>query len=63
MIALVAGGASDKEIGATLYISVSSVRSHLDRIQQKTGWRKRADLTCLAYELGLTPRAPAADRG
>ena len=62
MIALVAGGATDKEIGATLYISVSSVRSHLDRIQQKTGWRKRADLTRLAYELGVQPRGPVADR-
>ena len=57
VLSLVAGGASDKDIAATLFIGVTSVRSHLDRIQQKTGRRKRADLTRLAYELGVEPRA------
>jgi pSer/pThr/pTyr-binding forkhead associated (FHA) protein len=60
VLALVAGGASDKQIAATLFISVSSVRSHLDRIHGKTGRRKRADLTRLAYELGIAP-TPAGD--
>lgn len=62
VLALVAGGASDKEIAATLFISVSSVRSHLDRIHGKTGRRKRADLTRLAYELGVAP-TPAGEHG
>jgi len=62
VLALVAGGASDKQIAAALFISVSSVRSHLDRIHGKTGRRKRADLTRLAYELGVSP-APAGDLG
>jgi len=57
VLALVAGGASDKEIAATLVIGVTSVRSHLDRIQQKTGRRRRADLTRLAFELGIEPRS------
>jgi pSer/pThr/pTyr-binding forkhead associated (FHA) protein/DNA-binding CsgD family transcriptional regulator len=62
VLALVAGGASDKQIAAALFISVSSVRSHLDRIHGKTGRRKRADLTRLAYELGVVP-TPAGELG
>ena len=30
---------------AELYISIRTVRSHLDRIRDKTGCRRRADLT------------------
>jgi hypothetical protein len=33
---------------ARIYISVSTVRSHLDRIRHKSGCRRRADLTRLA---------------
>jgi len=33
-----------------LYISVRTVRSHLDRIRDKTGARRRADLTWLALQ-------------
>jgi DNA-binding CsgD family transcriptional regulator len=36
------------QVAAELYISVSTVRSHLDRIRDKTGCRRRADLTRLA---------------
>ncbi|HEY7010624.1 MAG TPA: hypothetical protein VH395_16865 [Jatrophihabitantaceae bacterium] len=36
-----------------LVISVRTVRSHLDRIRDKTGSRRRADLTRLALGLGL----------
>ncbi len=60
LLALVAGGASDKEIAESLFISIATVRSHLDRIQVKTGRRKRADLTRLAYELGVTPQSPGS---
>lgn len=60
LLALVAGGASDKAIAEDLFISVATVRSHLDRIQVKTGRRKRADLTRLAYELGIEPRSIVA---
>lgn|GEM_PF-1463315 len=57
LLALVAGGASDKEIATALFIGITTVRSHLDRIQQKTGRRKRADLTRLAFELGVQPQS------
>jgi DNA-binding CsgD family transcriptional regulator len=55
VIALVAGGATDAHIAGALFISVRTVRSHLDRIQGKTGRRRRFDVTRLAYELGIEP--------
>ena len=53
LVTLVAQGHTDTQIAAQLYISVSTVRSHLDRIRDKTGCRKRADLTRLALGAGL----------
>src|SRR6185312_2779435 len=45
LIILVAQGRTDAQIAAQLYISIRTVRSHLDRIRDKTGCRRRADLT------------------
>jgi predicted ATPase/DNA-binding CsgD family transcriptional regulator len=53
LVTLVAQGQTDLQIAGQLYISVSTVRSHLDRIRDKTGCRKRADLTRLALGAGL----------
>jgi predicted ATPase/DNA-binding CsgD family transcriptional regulator len=53
MVTLVAQGRTDAEIAAQLYISVRTVRSHLDRIRDKTGCRRRTDLTRLALTAGL----------
>ena len=53
LVALVARGKTDAQISEQLYISVSTVRSHLDRIRDKTGARRRADLTRLALQTGL----------
>jgi predicted ATPase/DNA-binding CsgD family transcriptional regulator len=50
---LVAQGRTDAQIAAELYISIRTVRSHLDRIRDKTGCRRRADLTRLALSTGL----------
>jgi DNA-binding CsgD family transcriptional regulator len=52
-VSLVARGRTDAQIAGQLYISVSTVRSHLDRIRDKTGCRRRADLTRLALQAGL----------
>ena len=41
------------QIAGQLYISIRTVRSHLDRIRDKTGCRRRADLTRLALAEGL----------
>jgi DNA-binding CsgD family transcriptional regulator len=53
LVTLVAGGRTDAQIAAELYISIRTVRSHLDRIRDKTGFRRRADLTRLALTTGL----------
>jgi predicted ATPase/DNA-binding CsgD family transcriptional regulator len=53
LVALVAQGKTDAEIAAQLFISVSTVRTHLDRIRQKSGCRRRADLTRLALQEGI----------
>jgi len=53
LVTLVAQGRTDAQIAAQLYISVRTVRSHLDRIRDKTSCRRRADLTRLALSAGL----------
>ena len=55
ILALVAAGERDSDIAEQLFISVRTVRSHLDRIRDKTGRRRRADLTRLAVEQGIVP--------
>jgi predicted ATPase/DNA-binding CsgD family transcriptional regulator len=53
LVTLVAQGRTDADIAGQLYISIRTVRSHLDRIRDKTGCRRRADLTRLALAEGL----------
>lgn len=53
LLTLVAQGRTDAQIAELLFISVRTVSSHLDRIRDKTGCRRRADLTRLALEAGL----------
>jgi DNA-binding CsgD family transcriptional regulator len=53
LVTLVAQGGTNAQIAAQLHISVYTVRSHLDRIREKTGCRRRADLTRLALHQGL----------
>ena len=53
LVTLVAQGRTDTQIAAQLLISVRTVSTHLDRVRDKTGCRRRADLTRLALSAGL----------
>jgi non-specific serine/threonine protein kinase len=53
LVTLVAQGRTDTQIAGQLDISIRTVRSHLDRIRDKTGCRRRADLTRLALQTHL----------
>ena len=59
IVALLAGGASDTQIARHLYLSVNTVRSHLERIRDKTGARRRTDLVRYAIRAGIDPVAPS----
>jgi DNA-binding NarL/FixJ family response regulator len=48
ILELVADGETDQDIADLLVISVHTVHSHLDRIRQKTGRRRRGELAALA---------------
>jgi predicted ATPase/class 3 adenylate cyclase/DNA-binding CsgD family transcriptional regulator len=59
IIALLAGGASNAKIAETLFVTTNTVRTHLDRIRDKTGARNRAELTRYAIQAGIEPVAPS----
>ncbi len=59
IIVLLAGGATDAQIAERLFLSVNTVRSHLERIRDKTGARRRAELVRYAIRAGLDPVAPS----
>ena len=50
ILSLLADGETDVNIAERLFISVTTVRSHLDRIRDKTGRRRRGQLARLAFE-------------
>ena len=59
IIALLAGGASNAKIAGTLFVTPNTVRTHLDRIRDKTGARNRAELTRYAIQAGIEPVVPS----
>jgi DNA-binding NarL/FixJ family response regulator len=54
ILRLVARGYTDNEIGKELYLSPRTVQNHLTRIGEKTGLRRRSELTRWAVEHALT---------
>jgi DNA-binding CsgD family transcriptional regulator/tetratricopeptide (TPR) repeat protein len=60
IVALLAGGATDAQIAERLYLTTNTVRSHLERIRDKTGARRRTDLVRYAIQAGIVPIAPAS---
>jgi DNA-binding NarL/FixJ family response regulator len=53
VVALVARGLSNEEIGKRLYMSPATAKTHVNRAMVKLGARDRAQLVVLAYETGL----------
>ncbi|HET8620126.1 MAG TPA: response regulator transcription factor, partial [Acidimicrobiales bacterium] len=53
VLALVGRGLSNEEIGAQLFISVATARTHVSRAMTKLHARDRAQLVVAAYESGL----------
>jgi DNA-binding NarL/FixJ family response regulator len=53
VLALVAGGLSNDEIAARLFLSPLTAKTHVSRIMTKLNARDRAQLVVIAYETGL----------
>jgi DNA-binding CsgD family transcriptional regulator len=49
----VAKGSTNAEIGATLFLSLSTVKTHLASVQGKLGARNRVEIAAWAWRSGL----------
>jgi LuxR family maltose regulon positive regulatory protein len=58
VLRLLATRLSNREIGRQLYVSINTVRSHIQAIYRKLGVATRAEAVDLARELGLLPGSP-----
>jgi DNA-binding NarL/FixJ family response regulator len=57
VLGLIVQGLTDREIGARLAISARTVHNHLERIREKTGLRRRAQLSGWATERRIAAEA------
>ncbi|GAA3113116.1 hypothetical protein GCM10017687_27560 [Streptomyces echinatus] len=55
---LVAVGRTNQEIGDELFLSLSSVKTYLARIQAKTRARNRVEVAAWAWEHGVVTSRP-----
>jgi DNA-binding NarL/FixJ family response regulator len=57
VLALIAQGKSNAEIGATLFVSAATVKTHINHVFSKIGARDRAQAVHYAYTHGLAAQA------
>ena len=53
MLALVAAGMSNKEIAGRLFVSVTTVKTHINNLYRKLDARSRIQAVACARELGI----------
>jgi LuxR family maltose regulon positive regulatory protein len=56
LLALLPGELSRREMGAELFVTVDTVKTHLRRLYRRLGVETRADAVEVARERGLLPR-------
>ena len=59
IVALVAGGLSNDDIAARLFLSPLTVKTHVNRAMMKLGARDRAQLVVMAFQSGLVRADPS----
>ncbi|MFD9790546.1 response regulator [Streptomyces sp. NPDC059070] len=58
VVRCLARGATNAEIAAELYVSLSTVKTHLANVQGKLGARNRVEIAAWAWESGLATGTP-----
>ncbi|MFD9797065.1 response regulator [Streptomyces sp. NPDC059070] len=63
VVAMVARGHTNEEVAAAMYVTLSTVKTHLGNIQRKLGARNRVEIAAWAWRNDLGDTAGAGQRG